>query len=139
MYADIVLTAARYLIDKYRPEQNEMIVDVSDMTIIRALVAHGQDPQLLRVSLDVDWRLGTMRCEFYSINVSQSILPGSFLTKCDSIKRRNPKNMAIVCLVCRIRPKSWPRLMSKRHMQLRASAVFEMDFSKARRTDSIGP
>ena len=81
MYADIVLTAARYLIDKYRPEQMDVIVDVGDMTIIRALVAQGQDPQLLRVSLDVDWPLGTMRCQFYSINVSQSMQPGSFLTK----------------------------------------------------------
>ena len=70
MYADIVLTAARYLIDKYRPEQKEMVVDVSDMTIVRALVAHGQDPQLLRVSIDIDWPLGTMECHFYSINVS---------------------------------------------------------------------
>ena len=139
MYADVVLTAARYLIDKYRPEQTYMIADVSDMTIIRALVAQGKDPQLLRVSLDVDWPLGTMRCQFYSINVSQSMQPGSFLTKRDSIKRRNPKNMAIVYFNCGIRLKSWPRLKYKRHMQLRASAVFEMDFSKARRTGSIGP
>ena len=70
MYADIVLTAARYLVDKYRPEQQGMIVDVSDMTIVRVLVAHGQDPQLLRVSLDVDWPLSTMKCKFYSIIVS---------------------------------------------------------------------
>ena len=99
MYADIVLTAARYLIHRYRPEQTDMIVDVSDMTIIRALVAHGQDPQLLRVSLHVEWALGKMKCQFYSINVSQSMLPVSFLTNRDSIKRRNPKNMAIVCFI----------------------------------------
>ena len=99
MYADIALTAARYLIDNYRPEQKDMIVDVSDMTIIRALVAHGQDPQLLRVSLDVDWPLGTMKCQFYSINVSEYMLPEPFFTKCDSIKRRDPKNTAIVCFI----------------------------------------
>lgn len=99
MYADIVLTAARYLIDKYRPEQNEMIVDISDMTIIRALVAHGQDPQLLRLSLDVNWRLGKMKCQFYSINVSKPMLREPFSTKSDSIKRRNPKDTAIVCFV----------------------------------------
>ncbi|KAK0510435.1 hypothetical protein JMJ35_006867 [Cladonia borealis] len=68
VYADIVLTAARYLIDKYRPEQKEMVVDVSDMTIVRALVAHGQDPQLLRVSLDVDWPSEIMKCQFSSTN-----------------------------------------------------------------------
>ena len=99
MYADIVLTVARYLIHKYRPEQKEMIVDVSDMTMIRALVAHGQDPQLLRVSLDVDWRLGAMKCQFYSMNVSQSMLPEPFCTNWDSNKLRNPKNMATVCFI----------------------------------------
>ena len=99
MYADIVLTAAKYLIDKYRPEQKEMVLDVSEMTIVRALVAHGQDPQLLRVSLDIDWPLGTIKCHFYSINVSQTILSKSFLTDCVSIKPRNLKNTAIVCFV----------------------------------------
>ena len=87
------------MIDKYRPEQTEMVVDVSDMTIIRALVAHGQDPQLLRVSLDVDWPLGTIKCHFYSITVSQIGRSKSVLTDCGSIKPRNPKNMAIVSFV----------------------------------------
>ncbi|KZF26353.1 polyketide synthase [Xylona heveae TC161] len=68
VYADIALTLGKYLVDRYQPDMKERLVDVSDMTIEKALIAKGTGPQLLRTSVEVDWLNKSANVRFYSVN-----------------------------------------------------------------------
>lgn len=68
VYAEMALTVGTYLLDRYKPEMADRLVDVSDMLVEKALIPHSQGPQLLRTSAKVDWKSKSAACVFYSIN-----------------------------------------------------------------------
>ncbi|KAL4944988.1 hypothetical protein BDV06DRAFT_209856 [Aspergillus oleicola] len=57
-YADIALQVGRYSMNRLRashPGAMDGVVDVSDMVVDKALIPHGQSPQLLRTTLTMSW------------------------------------------------------------------------------------
>ncbi|KAL8921015.1 MAG: hypothetical protein Q9208_005906 [Pyrenodesmia sp. 3 TL-2023] len=83
VYADIALSMGTYLLKRYRPDQDDNLVDVSDMTISRALILRaGAAKQLLQAHAEVDWSANTAFIKFMSFDVSSSlhtVYPGSLL------------------------------------------------------------
>ena len=71
VYGDIALSLGTYLLERYRPTQEENLVDVSDMTISKALILRaGATQQLLQIHTDVDWSSNTAAIKFMSFDVS---------------------------------------------------------------------
>ena len=71
VYADMALTLGNYLLQRYRPYQLENLVDVSNMTISKALILKdGLDQQLLQVHTKVDWKTQEALTTFMSFDVS---------------------------------------------------------------------
>lgn len=71
VYADIALTLGTYLLKRYHPTQERNLVDVSDMTISKALILRaGATEQLLQVHSDVDWESQSALTKFMSFDVS---------------------------------------------------------------------
>jgi noranthrone synthase len=57
-YADIALQVGKYSMDRIRgghPTAIDGLVDVSDLVVDKALIPHGQAPQLLRTTLTMSW------------------------------------------------------------------------------------
>lgn len=57
-YADIALQVGKYAMDRIRAGHKEAIdgmVDVSDLVVDKALIPHGQAPQLLRTTVTMTW------------------------------------------------------------------------------------
>lgn len=70
VYADIALTLGTYLLRKYRPNQLENLVDVSDMTISKALILQASaSQQLLQAHTEVDWPSQSAAIKFMSFDV----------------------------------------------------------------------
>lgn len=58
LYADIALQMGKYSMDRIRaghPSAIDGIVEVSNMVVENALIAHGQPPQLLHTTLTMKW------------------------------------------------------------------------------------
>ena len=71
VYADIALTLGTYLLKRYRPDQEENLVDVSDMTISKALILRtGATQQLLQAHAEADWSSNATLIRFMSFDVS---------------------------------------------------------------------
>ena len=82
VYADIALSLGTYLLERYRPTQEENIVDVSDMLISKALILRaGTTQQLLQIHTDVDWRSNTASIKFMSFDVSLPLHPSNALKR----------------------------------------------------------
>ncbi|KAK8055200.1 fusarubin cluster-polyketide synthase [Apiospora rasikravindrae] len=81
VYADIALTIGSYLLDRYRPDQKERQLDLSDMTISKALVLDSAaSQQFLQAHVEVDWsRLGAS-VRFMSFDSKQKLQEHA---KCD--------------------------------------------------------
>ena len=74
VYADISLSLGTYLLQKYRPNQEEKLVDVSNMTISKALILRdGAIQQLLQAHAEVDWKTSSAAIKFMSFDVSVSL------------------------------------------------------------------
>jgi acyl transferase domain-containing protein len=71
VYADMALTLGTYLLRRYRPDQLESsLVDVSDMTISKALILRaGVNEQLLQAQAEVDWPSQSAAIGFMSFDV----------------------------------------------------------------------
>ena len=70
VYADIALSLGTYLLKQYHPNQEESLVDVSDMTISKALILRtGASEQLLQAHAEVDWPSNTAAIKFMSFDV----------------------------------------------------------------------
>jgi noranthrone synthase len=57
-YADIALQVGKYSMDRIRaghPSAIDGLVDVADLIVDKALIPHGQAPQLLRTTLTMKW------------------------------------------------------------------------------------
>lgn len=71
VYADIALTLGTYLLNRYHPTQEDNLVDVSDMTISKALILkNGVTEQLLQAHGEADWASQTVLVKFMSFDVS---------------------------------------------------------------------
>ena len=76
VYADIALSLGTYLLKRYRPDQVENLVDVSDMTISKALILRaGATQQLLQAHAEVDWSSNATAIKFMSFDVSVPLHP----------------------------------------------------------------
>ncbi|KAH7139674.1 hypothetical protein B0J13DRAFT_66577 [Dactylonectria estremocensis] len=74
VYADIALTLGTYLLQRYRPTQQENLVDVSDMTISKALILKaGATQQLLQAHGEVDWATQSAAVKFMSFDNKQKL------------------------------------------------------------------
>lgn len=71
VYADIALSLGTYLLKRYRPDQEENLVDVSDMIISKALILQsGATEQLLQAHAEADWSSNATLVKFMSFDVS---------------------------------------------------------------------
>jgi acyl transferase domain-containing protein len=71
VYADIALTLGQYLLQRYCPSQNETQVDISDMTISKALILKaGMTHQVLQTHSEVDWSKQEALTRYMSFDVS---------------------------------------------------------------------
>lgn len=81
VYADIALSLGTYLLKRYRPDQEENLVDVSDMTISKALILRaGATQQLLQAHAEVDWASNATAVKFMSFDVRVPFCLSCFLT-----------------------------------------------------------
>ena len=86
VYADIALSLGTYLLKRYRPDQEENLVDVSDMTISKALILRaGATQQLLQAHAEVDWSSNTTAIKFMSFDVSILLHPSRSPTSDDTL------------------------------------------------------
>ncbi|KAM5493712.1 Type I Iterative PKS [Microsporum canis] len=70
VYADIAFSIGRYLLERYHPEIEMRLVDVANMTVLKALIARAQGPQPLRTTVAVDWSVKKARVSFRSFDKS---------------------------------------------------------------------
>ncbi|KAJ4178461.1 fusarubin cluster-polyketide synthase [Fusarium falciforme] len=69
VYADMALTLGRYLLERYQPQQKENLIDVSDMTISKALILRGDgSKQPLQAHLDADWASQSATIKFMTFD-----------------------------------------------------------------------
>lgn len=70
VYADMALTLGTYLRERYRPDLQDDLVDVSEMTISKALILRaGATQQLLQAHAEVDWLSQSASVKFMSFDV----------------------------------------------------------------------
>ncbi|EGD94040.1 polyketide synthase [Trichophyton tonsurans CBS 112818] len=70
VYADIALSIGKYLLERYHPEIETNLVDVANMTVLKALIARAQGPQPLRTIATVDWPAKKASVSFRSYDKS---------------------------------------------------------------------
>ncbi|KAH8807455.1 hypothetical protein F5884DRAFT_789282 [Xylogone sp. PMI_703] len=74
VYADIALSLGTYLLKRYRPDQEDNLVDITDMTISKALILReGAAQQLLQAHADVHWASGATLLKFMSFDKNQKL------------------------------------------------------------------
>ena len=71
IYADIALSLGTYLLKRYRPDQEDNLVDITDLMISKALILRADaNEQLLQAHAEVDWQSGATSIKFMSFDVS---------------------------------------------------------------------
>ncbi|CAI7591626.1 unnamed protein product [Penicillium glandicola] len=75
VYADIALSLGSYLIQRDHPDkQDDLLVDVSDMTISKALILRdGATKQLLQAHADIDWSTESAAVKFMSFDTKEKL------------------------------------------------------------------
>ncbi|KAJ6092090.1 Type I Polyketide synthases (Type I PKS) [Penicillium canescens] len=75
VYADIVLSLGSYIIQRDRPDKkDDLLVDVSDMTIFKALILRaGAKKQLLQAHADIDWSTESAAVKFMSFDSKEKL------------------------------------------------------------------
>ncbi|OBT51641.1 Type I Iterative Polyketide synthase (PKS) [Pseudogymnoascus sp. 24MN13] len=74
VYADMALTLGTYLRERYRPDLQDDLVDVSDMTISKALILRvGATQQLLQAHAEVDWPSQSASVKFMSFDNKEKL------------------------------------------------------------------
>ena len=74
VYAEIALSLGRYLVGKYQPTMKDVLVDVADLVVEKALIPHSQGPQILRISTKVDWTIKRGELRFDSVNDAGKVI-----------------------------------------------------------------
>lgn len=76
VWADISLRLGTYFLQRYRPGQAQNTVDVTDMTILKALIRRADaKEQLIQIHSDVDWSKNSAKIKFMSFDVSSPNIP----------------------------------------------------------------
>ena len=89
IYADIALSLGTYLLKRYRPNQEENVVDITDMVVSKALILRGDvNEQLLQAHAEVNWQSGATSVKFISFDVSVETPLSRRLANCDSKNRQ---------------------------------------------------
>ncbi|KAL8665034.1 MAG: hypothetical protein Q9202_002590 [Teloschistes flavicans] len=74
VYADIALSLGAYLLDRYQPTKQERLVNVSDMTISKALILREKiSEQLLQAHADADWASNAATIVFKSFDAKGNL------------------------------------------------------------------
>ncbi|RDW64444.1 Male sterility, NAD-binding [Aspergillus mulundensis] len=74
VYADMALTMGKYLLERCRSGQEDNLVDVSNMTISKALILReGVSQQLLQAHADVNWTTQSTEMKFMSFNTKGTL------------------------------------------------------------------
>ncbi|KAJ5698625.1 Type I Polyketide synthases (Type I PKS) [Penicillium macrosclerotiorum] len=75
VYADIALSLGSYIIQRDRADtQDDFLVDVSDMTIFKALILRAEaTKQLLQVNADIDWSTESAAVKFMSFDSKEKL------------------------------------------------------------------
>ncbi|KAF1347668.1 beta-ketoacyl synthase [Delphinella strobiligena] len=74
VYCDMALSLGKYLVETYRPHQDQKLIDVTDMTISKALILNGQgNPQPLQAHAEVDWKANAVAIKFMSFDSKQKL------------------------------------------------------------------
>jgi iterative type I PKS product template protein len=74
VYCDMALSLGNYLTTRYRHLQDGTLVDVTDMTISKALILNSQgSKQLLQAHCDVDWSTNSASVRFMSFDSKQKL------------------------------------------------------------------
>lgn len=74
VYADIALSLGTYLLDRYRPNKQERLVNVSNMTISKALILREKVAEhLLQAHADVDWTSNAATIMFMSFDTKNKL------------------------------------------------------------------
>lgn len=70
VYADMALSLGKYLVEKYQPQlcDEQLVVDVGDVTISKALIAKPKGPQPLQAQAEVNWASKAATCKFVSFD-----------------------------------------------------------------------
>ncbi|KAF5010178.1 hypothetical protein FDECE_3671 [Fusarium decemcellulare] len=69
VYADMALTLGKYLLDRYQPQQKARLVDVSDMTISKALILKDDSvKQPLQAHVEADWSSQSAAVKYMSFD-----------------------------------------------------------------------
>lgn len=86
VYADMALTLGTYLLRRYQPQQQDNLVDVSDMIISKALILRGDGAeQLLQAHLEADWSSQSAAIKFMSFDVGSPASLYQNLAECGLI------------------------------------------------------
>ncbi|KAI9654519.1 MAG: Type I Iterative PKS [Bathelium mastoideum] len=74
VYADMALSIGTYLLQRYRPNQQENLVDVSDMVVSKALILRaGAEQQILQAHAETDWSCHSAAIKFLSFDSKQKL------------------------------------------------------------------
>ncbi|KAF2844227.1 ketoacyl-synt-domain-containing protein [Plenodomus tracheiphilus IPT5] len=74
VYADMALTLGTYLLKRYKSDLGDMLVNVSDMTISKALILNEHaNKQLVQVHAEADWPSRSVTTKFMSFNNHQKL------------------------------------------------------------------
>ncbi|KAL8677817.1 MAG: hypothetical protein Q9186_005797 [Xanthomendoza sp. 1 TL-2023] len=74
VYADIALSLGTYLIDRYQPAKQDRLVDISDMSISKALILKEKaSEQFLQAHSDVDWNSNAATIVFMSFDAKKNL------------------------------------------------------------------
>ncbi|KAI0003486.1 ketoacyl-synt-domain-containing protein [Xylariaceae sp. FL0662B] len=74
LYADIALSLGTYLLERYNPSQKGSTIDVSDMTILKALILRADaTQQLLQAHAEADWSSNTVVIKFMTFDPQQKL------------------------------------------------------------------
>ncbi|USP77767.1 hypothetical protein yc1106_05041 [Curvularia clavata] len=74
VYADMALTLGTYLLKRYLPENSQLLVDVSEMTISKALILNEQaNKQLIQVHAEANWTSKSVAMKFMTFNNHQKL------------------------------------------------------------------
>ncbi|KEY74802.1 hypothetical protein S7711_06489 [Stachybotrys chartarum IBT 7711] len=74
VWADIALSLGTYFLQRYRTGHAKDIIDVTDMTILKALILrHGSTKQLVQVHSDMDWSSDSAKIKFMSFDNKQQL------------------------------------------------------------------
>ncbi|TPX18780.1 uncharacterized protein E0L32_011529 [Thyridium curvatum] len=90
VYAEIGLSLGKYILSRFQPTMSQMLVDVSELAVEKAMIPHSKGSQIMHTSASVDWTANTARLHFRSIDKNGKVTTehGECLLRFTDDKRR---------------------------------------------------